>query len=203
MVAMYLGVAFRAFFAALFNRERAEAIRSVLDSDSRAARQLVDSSQAREESKPTADNKPAAVSQAPPAKPAAGRPKLSSARSDAITLLATLQREARLVDLIQEPLDQFSDAQVGAAARPCLAQCRSTLKRIFDLYPLVDGPEGQSVEVPEGGSPLRYQWVGEASSQQRSGKLVHGGWKASRCELAQWTGDAQDADIIAPVQLER
>lgn len=192
MVAMYLGVAIRAFFTALFNRERAEAIRSVLDNDIGEAGRLSDS-------KPASDT----ASQAPAAQPVAGRQKSGPARSDAVTLLATLQREARLIDLIQEPLDQFTDAQVGAAARPCLTQCRSTLKRIFELHPLSDAAEGQSVEVPEGSSPLRYQWVGESSGQQRSGRLVHPGWMASRCELAQWTGDAQDANIIAPVQLER
>ena len=46
-------------------------------------------------------------------------------------MLATLQREARLVDLIHEDLSQYSDAQVGAAARPCLQQCGGVLDR-FD-----------------------------------------------------------------------
>lgn len=189
---MSLGVAFRAFFAALFNRKQAEAIRQALD----------------EEQPPrlAADQAPVTEGAAAPAtSPATRQPAAAPSRpvrSDAITLLATLQREARLVDLIQEPLDQYSDAQIGAAARPCLVQCRSTLKRIFDLQPVVSLPEGQQLDVPAGASPQRYQWVGEVAAAKSSGKLVHPGWEAARCELAQWTGDAADARIIAPVQLE-
>lgn len=190
---MFLGVAFRAFFAALFNRQRAEAIRSALDA---------------EQPPRLAPGEPAESETAPATAPAARQPVPAAAapsrrvRSDAVTLLATLQREARLVDLIQEPLDQYSDAQIGAAARPCLSQCRSTLQRIFDLRPLVDVPEGQQLDVPAGAAPQRYQWVGEGAGAKAAGKLVHPGWEAARCELAQWTGDAADANIIAPVQLE-
>ncbi len=190
---MSLGVAFRAFFAALFNRQQAEAIRSALDAEAQPRLTA---------EPPGAEPVAAASGRAAPSPPAPAAAPSRPVRSDAITLLATLQREARLVDLIQEPLDQYSDAQIGAAARPCLAQCRSTLKRIFELRPLVDVPEGQSLEVPAGASPQRYQWVGEVTAAKPAGKLVHPGWEASRCELAQWTGDAADAQIVAPVQLE-
>jgi hypothetical protein len=192
---MFFGVAFRAFFAALFNRERAEAIRSALEGTAQDEQQRL-----------TGGQSSAQPSDAPIAErsvtPAANRVAKTPVRSDAVTLLATLQREARLIDLVQEPLDQYSDAQVGAAARPCLTQCRSALKRMFDLRPLVDAQEGQSIELPAGNSPLRYQWVGEVSGDKRSGKLVHPGWEAARCELAQWTGEPVDANIIAPAQLE-
>lgn len=196
---MFLGVAFRAFFAALFNRQRAEAIQELLESPAA----ITDAAQQR--SAPAAS--PDAAPASPPApSPPIPRPAAVAAakplRSDALTLLATLQRETRLVDLIQEPLDQYSDAQVGAAARPCLTQCRATLKRIFELRPLLDRPEGDTLQLPGESSPLRYQWVGEASGPRQSGTLVHPGWEASRCELAQWTGDAADAMIVAPAQLE-
>jgi len=192
---MFLGVALRAFFAALFNRQQAEAIRSALDAEQPRL------TTGHREGTEATTAPPAVASPTATPKSAVSGPSRPG-RSDAVALLATLQREARLVDLIQEPLDQYSDAQIGAAARPCLAQCRSTLKRVFDLRPLMDVPEGQSVEVPAGGSPQRYQWVGEASTEKRTGKLVHPGWEAARCELAQWTGEAVDANIIAPVQLE-
>ncbi len=185
---MSIAVAFRAFFIALFDNKKAKQIQAVLDND--AASTVVD-----QLPPPPTKPEPAAPIAVPvvPAKPI---------RSDAVTLLATLQREARLVDLIQEPLDQYSDAQVGAAARPCLSQCRSTIARIFELSPLLGQSEGQSVDVPESASPLRYQWVGDAAAGKRSGTLVHAGWQANRCELAQWTGSAEDANVIAPSQIE-
>jgi len=187
---MSVAVAFRSFFAALFNNDRAEAIRHVLDGDTAVER--------LEQTKPVVESASAKTDKTAADKTVAAKPT----RSDALTLLATLQREARLVDLVQEPLDQYSDAQVGAAARPCLMQCRSTLKRMFDLRPLIDSQEGQTVEVPQGASPLRYQWVGEGATSRGSGQLVHPGWQATRCEIAQWTGEATDSQVVAPAQLE-
>lgn len=192
MLTLSIAIAFRAFFAALFDSKRSESIRLALDPNARI--------------NPGADerNLPLGTVGKTVAEPTQPRTTTVAApsRSDALTLLAMLQREARLVDLIQEPLEQYSDAQVGAAARPCLAQCRSTLSRAFDLQPVVKQAEGTSVELPEVVSPLRYQWVGAANSELKQGRLVHPGWQAGRCELAHWTGAADDHRVIAPAQIE-
>ena len=45
----------------------------------------------------------------PVAAPVIEKPK----RSEALTLLSALQREARLVDFLMEPLDGYSDQQVA------------------------------------------------------------------------------------------
>jgi hypothetical protein len=180
---MALGTAFRAFFAALFDRQQAERIRVVLEQPSAETAALPP---------PEKDGKiPTAAPSAPP----------GPARSEAITLLATLQRETRLVDLVKEPLEGFSDAQIGAAARPCLQQCARTLDRLFGIHPATEEPEGALSEVPESASPTRYQWVGEGTASQ--GRVVHHGWEAARCELPQWTGPAEDTRMIAPIQLEK
>lgn len=181
---MGLGVAIRAFSAGLFNRQLADQIQQVLDGKD---------TQPADPALPAPDPKP-------PAQPAPAQPT-PPARSDAITLLSALQREARLVDLIQEDLSAFSDAQVGAAARPCLQQCKSTLDRTLGLRSVSDGPEGSTVDVGTDASPARFQWIGEGTGT--SGKLVHQGWQASKVELADWTGDPADANIIAAAQLQR
>lgn len=205
---MSIVVAFRAFFVALFNRQQAAAIAAILNDPAAAA------SLATATVPPPTDRSAAApppASAAPPANPPAA-PAAVPARSDAITLLAMLQREARFVDLVQEPLDQYSDEQVGAAARPCLAQCRATLARVLDLQPLVPQAEGDSVTVPADASPLRYQWAdgqtgtGETGTGQTqpsvTARLVHPGWRAGRCEIARWTGNDADAAVIAAAQVE-
>ncbi len=179
---MGLGIAIKAFFAALFDKQKAAQIRQVLFgqpalTDSRA--------------------QPAA---GPTTKPAAEAAKPRTGREGAVTLLATLQREARLIDLIREDLAQYSDAQVGSAARPCLMQCAGVLSRLFDLQPLVDAVEGESVEVPADASPIRYQWIGEGSAT--AGKLVHHGWQVSKIELPKWTGADADAKVVAPAQVQ-
>ncbi|QDS96725.1 hypothetical protein FF011L_55370 [Roseimaritima multifibrata] len=175
---MALGTAFRAFFGSLFNSETSQRVQLALEGESAVSAP-----------------EPARIETAPvPPAP------LPPARSDAVALLATLQREARLVDLVQEKLDAYSDAQVGAAARPCLLQCASILERVMGLQPVVAGSEGSQVEVPSGASPAAYQWIGEGSGT--SGQLVHPGWKASRVDLPEWTGQDADAKIIAPAQIK-
>ena len=175
---MRLVTAFKAFFTALFNQQQAAQIERLL------AGQAADSAAMAESTAP------------PPRQPVPQPPP----RDSAITLLATLQREARLIDLIHEDLAQYSDAQVGAAARPCLQQCAGVLKRLFDLQPVVVATEGESVDVGEDASPLRYQWVGEGTAN--SGKLIHHGWQAGKVELPNWAGDADDANIIAAAQVQ-
>ena len=181
---MGLGIAFRAFSAALFNKQASERIRQALQPET--------SQEAEPKLLPKAEPKPTA-----PSKPVVTKP----VRSDAITLLSALQREARFVDLIQEDLTKFADAQVGAAARPCLQQCASTLARFFDLAPVSDVGEGSQLDVGEDGSPERYQWIGEGSGNQ--GQLVHHGWHATRLDLPEWTGQDADARVVAPAQVKR
>ena len=46
-------------------------------------------------------------------------------------------REARFVDLVNESLDGYSDAQIGAAARDVLRDSKKVLDRLFrsNLWP--------------------------------------------------------------------
>lgn len=181
---MSLGIAFKAFFAALGNREKSDQISQVL-----SGQQPVGIPEAN-----SGDKKEKIAS--PPTAPTPVKPS----RDPAVTLLATLQREARLVDLIHEDLGQYSDAQVGAAARPCLQQCAGVLKRAMGLQPLLGAADGETVDVPPDASPTRFQWIGEGTAA--AGKLVHHGWHATKVELPTWTGDASDANIIAAAQVQ-
>ena len=187
---MGLGIAMRAFSAALFDKQAAERIRAVLSGDDTAAIEQAASESAASETR--------GATSVPAADPAAASPPT---RSDAITLLSALQREARLVDLIQENLSEFSDAQVGAAARPCLEQSSATLNRLFDLKPVCEAADGSTVDVGPEETAARYQWTGEGSGT--SGSLIHHGWQASQVELPQFSGDAADALIVAPAQIQR
>lgn len=166
----------------MFDREAAERLALALD----AVPPLPAITHAPEQPKPAPEKKPVPSSQNP-----------------AITLLATLQRDARLIDLIHEDLDQYQDAQVGAAARPCLKQCRQSLDRMLKIKKLVDAKENESVSVTRDASPARYRWVGEPSSSSPSGqaKLVHSGWQATATDLPQWSGALEDANVIAPAQV--
>ncbi|TWU03802.1 DUF2760 domain-containing protein [Neorhodopirellula pilleata] len=177
---MRIGLAFRAFFKAMFDREAAERMALALDGENPV---------------PAISHTPEKPQPAPEKKPAA------PAQNPAITLLATLQREARLIDLIHEDLDQYQDAQVGAAARPCLKQCRQSLDRMLKIEKLVDAKENESIPVSSDASPARYRWVGESSAASGQAKLVHPGWQATATDLPKWSGVPEDADVIAPAQI--
>ena len=85
----------------------------------------------------------AAIPEAAPKRPPSQPPKpAKSTRSDALVLLETLQREARFVDLIKESLENYGDAEVGAAARDVLRQSGEVVERFFGLEPIETEPEG-------------------------------------------------------------
>ncbi|PHQ35292.1 DUF2760 domain-containing protein [Rhodopirellula bahusiensis] len=180
---MRLGLALRAFWRAMFDPRVAERVALALDGTDPVTPNSVTFSPVIAEQKP-----------AEPVKP-------KSLQSDAVTLLAALQRDARLVDLIHEDLDQYGDDQVGAAARPCLKQCRQTLDRLLVIKPLVEAAEGQSIPVDAAASSARVRWVGE-SAGATEGKVVHAGWQASQVQLPAWSGSEGDAMVIAPTQVQ-
>jgi hypothetical protein len=138
--------------------------------------------------------------QPPTPKPAAPKPPV---RSEAITLLAALQREARFVDFIQESLAGYSDAQIGAAARDVHRDCGAVLQRMFALRAAVTEEEGKEVEIPAGFDAGRWRLTGNVTGEPPfHGRLVHPGWEATTCELPTWSGNAAAARIVAPAEVE-
>ncbi len=175
-------IAIRAFFAILFNARLAAQVQQLLSGST-----------------------PAAVPAAPASKPEPIAPKAppKPARSEALTLLATLQHEARFVDLVQEPLDQYSDAQIGAAARDVIRNCGKVLQRIFDLQPLEQAAEGATIEVPAGYDPQRIRLTGNVSAAlPLRGRLVHHGWRAATSQLPIWSGGPAAVDVVAAIEVE-
>ena len=117
--------------------------------------------------------------------------------------MAALQREARLVDIVKEPLANFTDEQVGAAARDVLSNTGKVLDRIFDLKPLIDQEDGSTVETPADFDAGRFSLTGNVSGEAPyKGKLAHHGWEAGKCEVPNWTGSKTSANVVAPIELE-
>jgi len=178
-----VGTAFRAFFAALFSSERAAQIRAALDASALP--------------KITQDDKrQPAVKQSTPA-------ETTPKRSEAVTLLATLQRESRLLDLIQEPLDNYTDEQIGAAARSVLRDSASVVERLFALKPVLAQDEQSMVDVPASYDPARLRLTGKVEGNGPfRGKLAHKGWQATSVNVPAWTGSKEAAFVIAPAEIE-
>jgi hypothetical protein len=133
------------------------------------------------------------------------RPKVSTAqhhRDGALALLALLQREGRLVDFLREPLDGFSDADIGAAARDVHRGCRKVLEQHLSLEPVMPGEEEAKVAVPKGFDPAEIRLIGEAKGEPPlRGTLRHHGWRVVDARLPV-LADGVDRMVIAPAEVE-
>lgn len=140
---------------------------------------------------------------APDTKPVAPPKPPAPVRSDAVTLLSTLQREARLLDFFKEPIADYSDAQIGAAVRDVHRQTNEVLERMFAIQPLLDGAEGSTVAIAPDADAGQYQFTGNVGDQRpESGELMHHGWRATKCDLPKWNGASETALVIAPAEVE-
>ena len=180
---MRLGLALKAFFRALRDRTFAEHLDRLLQGQALALSTMTEV--------PLADRLRAdMVAQGP-------------TRSDALTLLATLQREARLIDFLKEDLSGYDDAHISAAVRDVHRACAAALERMFALRPLRYQEEGAHVEILAGYDPVQVTLTGNVTGQlPRRGILVHHGWQATRCELPAWSGQEGSARVIAPAEVE-
>ncbi len=191
---MNISIAFRAFFAALFDRATADRVRRALSPDALPALDQPQTTPTEISGEKTTE------SQRPRTLPS--KTSEPPRQSEAITLLAALQREARFVDFVQESLAEFSDAQIGAAARSVHDDCAKVLQRFFELQPVVEQTEGSPIEITFDDLPL-FQLTGNVpQTPPYHGKLVHAGWKAAKAELPVWSGQPETALIIAPSEVE-
>lgn len=185
-----IGLAFRVFFNVLFNAQKADQVRA-LELAAPKEEAIAPEASAQKEVVATSRDK------SPPP------PKAEPARSDALTLLETLQREARFLDFIQEDISSYTDQQVGGAVRDVHRGCHAALQRLFDLKPATDVAEGQKLTVDGNESAARIRLVGRVvESRPVTGVVVHPGWQASRCELPVWSGASETKLLLAPVEVE-
>lgn len=138
---------------------------------------------------------------APKALPEKAEPR-GPRRTEAVELLATLQREGRLVDFLQEKIEGYSDAQIGSAVRDIHRDCGKTLSRLFAIAPLEAQAEGASIPLPAEIDPGALKLTGQVGSNAKHGKLCHHGWKITRHDLPAWTGRDESAWVIAPAEVE-
>jgi len=123
-------------------------------------------------------------------------------RDGALALLALLQREGRLVDFLREPLDGFSDADIGAAARDVHRGCAKVLAQHLSLEAVMPGAEEAKVTVPKGFDPAEIRLIGEAKGEPPfSGTLRHHGWRVVDAKLPA-LAEGVDRTVVAPAEVE-
>lgn len=135
----------------------------------------------------------------PPAAPAT--PKTADITA-ALQLLSLLQREARLVDFVQEDIAAYSDAEIGAAARVVHEGCRKVLREHVSLTPVRAENEGSRLTLPAGFDASAVRLTGNVVGQAPfTGTLTHRGWRATEVRLPQLT-EGHDAQIVAQAEVE-
>lgn len=133
------------------------------------------------------------------------KPRVATAqhhRDGALALLALLQREGRLVDFLREPLDGFSDADIGAAARDVHRGCKKVLDQHLTFEPVMPGAEEERVNVPKGFDPAEVRLIGEAKGEPPfKGTLRHHGWRVVETKLPALV-EGVDRTVVAPAEVE-
>jgi len=149
---------------------------------------------------------PPALATTEPALPtiqSAARPKpADDGIRGAVQLLAILQREGRLLDFLQEDIDAYSDAQIGAAVRDVHRGCKKALSEYVPVEPVMKESENARVRVDAGFDPSRIRLVGNVLGEPPyTGTLRHHGWRTATIKLPA-PPVAADPSVVAPAEVE-
>lgn len=125
-----------------------------------------------------------------------------SSPESALQFLSSLQQEARLIDFVQEDIGQYSDEEVGAAARVVHEGSKKAINEFFILDPIRTEEEESQVTLPEGFNASEVRLTGNVvGSAPFSGTLVHRGWRATEVKLPKLSS-GHDTTIVAAAEVE-
>ena len=138
--------------------------------------------------------------QTPEAKPAAAASE--RVHASGLLLLSALQREGRLLDFLQQEVTDFSDDEVGAAARVVHSGCRKVLHQYFEIQAVAKEPEGTEVVVPKDFDPQHWRITGNVTGKPPfRGTLRHHGWVTKQIRMPT-VSESLDPRIVAPAEVE-
>jgi hypothetical protein len=114
-----------------------------------------------------------------------------------------LQRDGRLVDFLEEEIDGYSDAQVGAAVRDIHRGCRKSLHDYLTITPIIDAAEEHHVTIPTDFDPAAIRLVGNVNgSPPFQGILKHHGWRVRSVHLPLLPVARDDSSVLSPAEVE-
>jgi hypothetical protein len=197
---MRLWLAIKCFFLILFTRRLPPDAAMLLPAESLKGRALPPQ-EAELVSPPSIGGVPELESTQPMTAPVL-KAAVADGNGAAVQLLAILQREGRLLDFLQEDVDAYSDAQIGAAVRDIHRGCKKVLAEHAPLEPVLSGQENASVRVDPGFDPSRIRLTGNVVGEPPfTGTLRHHGWRTAKVVLPELTG-AADPSVVAPAEVE-
>lgn len=139
---------------------------------------------------------------APAPAPVAPAPLKQATPDAALQLLALLQRDARLIDFVQEDLSGYSDAEIGGPARLVHEGCAKVLREHFTLAPVRPEAEGSRITLNPGFDARAVRLTGNVVGQAPfQGALSHRGWRATEVKLPT-LAEGHDAAVLAQAEVE-
>lgn len=181
---MSIGLAFKSFFKILSDAGFAQKVNALFHSASDS--KIIEP----KDSGPKVEKAPIIIEKRP-------------TRSDAVTLLSALQRDARLVDFLMENIKDYDDAQIGAAVRDVHKKSKDVLQKMFAIESASNLTEGNNIKVPENFDQGQYTLIGKISGTGPfNGTVEHAGWKITKSDIPIWNGTPDSATIIAPIEVE-
>lgn len=131
---------------------------------------------------------PAALQEAPP--------------DSALVLLSLLQKEGRFIDFLQEDIQNYSDQEIGSAARVVHQGCQRVLREHIRIEPVRTEGEGSLITLERGFDPAEIRPTGHVVGDPPfRGALVHRGWRAAEVRLPQ-VANSRDVRILAAAEVE-
>jgi hypothetical protein len=129
--------------------------------------------------------------------------QLTEANPDAaLQLLGLLQQEARFLDFIGEDVSQYSDTDIGAAARVVHDGCSKIIKQHFDVMPVRTDKENSRVTLQKGFDASENRITGNIVGKPPfTGTLLHRGWRAVKVDLPR-LAPGHDVNVLAPAEIE-
>lgn len=120
-----------------------------------------------------------------------------------LRILAVLQRDGRLVDFLQEDIDAYSDAQIGAAVRDIHRGCRKSLHDYLSIEPIINAAEEAQVQVPTDFDPAAIRLLGNVDAKPPfQGVLKHHGWRVRSVHLPVLPATRDDSSVLSPAEVE-
>lgn len=106
------------------------------------------------------------------------------------------------MDFLQEDLDRYEDAQIGAAVRSIQENCKQTVRRYLSPEPVMRQEEGETVEIEAGFDRQAIKLTGNVGDQPPfTGILRHRGWQLRSVALPKLS-ETENPDLIAPAEVE-
>ena len=145
--------------------------------------------------------------EAPKVSEVSAKPEMKQSKGNifdegAVYTLVLLQREGRLIDFLQEGIDDFTDEQIGTAVRQIHKNCREVLNEHYNIQPILNKPEGGEVNFENKFDASTVKFSGSLPvSPPFQGILRHKGWKASNLHFPSRSGTV-NPHVIHPAEVE-